>query len=145
MPVEAAASSVDVVPALEREELLAREMRAFGRECSVAATALCLIGIVALVVVFLGRFRVELDMRGGKPPSLQIVNDGSITRIFAAQQPVDLTSALVLVAAATLAGAMIVFGGTMFHLKKIPPSSAWTLMLTAGVSLIGLLLLLTSI
>lgn len=145
MASEALASNV-ADPAVSRERL-DREMRAFGRECSVAATAFTLIGLVALMVVFLGRFRVEFDTRGGKPPALQVISDGHLTRIGPAQQPVDMTGALVLLCAATLAAAMVIFGGTSFHIyyRRIPVASSWTLSICAAAGLAGLILLFTNI
>ena len=145
MTREAAASMSLAAPHAGADETLLKEMRAYGRESTVAAIVLCLVGMVAVLALFLGRFRLSIDTRGGKPPSLQIIHDGNTTRIVPAQQPVDLTPGLVLAAMATLAASMVIFGGAMFHLKKLPPASAWALSITAFFSFAGFLLLLTNV
>ncbi len=145
MTPEAVASSFNPLAPLSGEDRLAVEMRAYARESSVVAATLCLMGCIALMILFLGRFRVEIDSRGGRTPVLQVVNEGGRSRIAPTQQPVDMTSALALFSAATLAAATVIFGGTLFHLRRMPAALGATLGVTALFSISGLVLLFVNL
>ncbi|GIK53124.1 MAG: hypothetical protein HPKKFMNG_02117 [Planctomycetes bacterium] len=116
-------------------ERLATQIRAYGREIALACVTLCLLGMLAVLVAYLGRFNMGLST----PGSATLVSGQGTT--VATQNRVDFTSLIVGFATTCFAANIVVFGGAVFQLRRLVPASAWTISLTACASAAALLML----
>jgi len=119
----------------DRAEELRLEARAFWREATVAALVLCLAGLVGFIVCVIGEF--DLRMAAGDAPITKV--EGAVQSI---EQPVhDLTIIFLGIAAAGFASALVVTGSVIGHLRQMPPSATYPVLVAGGISAAGLLLL----
>lgn len=117
-------------------EHMAATMRGYAREAALAAIAACLVGMIGLAVCVAGQF--DLRMVSGAEPQLTRLSNGmyALTR-----DEFDLTSLFLGIAAAGFSCALVVAGGATGHLRRMPASSAYTVVLAGGLSALGLMLL----
>lgn len=132
------------------EELLVRESarkaglaersqaraRGFSREAAIASMVLCMVGMVGLGACMLGNF----DLRLGDGGAYEVTHTGGNS--WALVRPsYDLTTLFAGIGAAGFASALIIGGGALGQLKRMPPGSAYAVGMSALVSIVGLLVL----
>lgn len=132
------------------EELLVRESarkaevaeqataraRGFSREAAIACMVLCMVGLVGLGACVLGNF----DLRVGDGGAYEVTHTGGNN--WALVRPsYDLTTLFAGIGAAGFASALIISGGALGQLKRMPPGSAYAVGMSAIVSVVGLLVL----
>jgi len=116
----------------ERAELRAR---GFSREAAIACMVLCMVGLVGLMICVIGNF----DLRVGGSDAYEVTSTG---KGWALVRPsYDLTTLFAGIGAAGFASALIICGGAMGQLKRMPPGSAYAVGMSAIVSIVGLLVL----
>jgi hypothetical protein len=119
-----------------RKEALATEFRAYGREISLACIALCMLGLLALAVVYFARFNMGIST----PGTTSLVSQGR--NLAVTQNRLDFTSLIVGFATTCFAATLVVFGGSIAQFKRMVPATAWTIALTAAISAASLLFLI---
>lgn len=119
-----------------RKEALAMEFRAYGREISLACIGLCMLGLLALAVVYFARFNMGIST----PGTSSLVAQGSSLSVT--QNRVDFTSVIVGFATTCFAATLVVFGGSIAQFKRMVPATAWMIALTAAISAASLLFLI---
>lgn len=110
-------------------------LRAFSRESSVVCLGMAVLGLAGLTTLLLTGFHVYLGGSQRKLGALQgkgmaLVRDGT-----------DLTGLIVGITAMLLVGALIVSGGAIPHIRRMPPLAAAGVVLAAIISVSGLLVM----
>lgn len=119
--------------AAERRELRAR---VFARHAAIVCLLLCMVGVIALSICMAGGF--NLQMGGAK--QYEVTHRGGGT--WALVRPsYDLTTLFAGLATAGFASALIVCGGALGQVKRMPQGSVYAVGISALVSTVGLLVL----
>lgn len=123
--------------AARAEEAESRDwhMRAFSRESSVVCLCLSAIGLMGLIALLLSGFHMYVGSGERKIASvagkgLSLVAGGT-----------DLTGIVVGITATAFAGGLILCGGAIMHIRRMPPMSAGGVVLSAILCAGGLALL----
>lgn len=134
---------------LSHEELLVRESarkaalaehselraRGFSRHAAIACLVLCMVGLVGLTICVVGNF----DLRVGGSEAYEVTSTGHGWALV--RQSYDLTTLFAGIAATGFASALIVCGGALGQLKRMPAGSVYAVGMSAVVSVVGLLML----
>ena len=116
----------------ERVEL---RTRTFSREAAIACMVLCMVGLAGLMVCIIGNF----DLRMGGSEGFEVTHTGKGWALV--RQSYDLTTLFAGIGAAGFASALIISGGALSQLKRMPIGSVYAVGMSAIVSVVGLLVL----
>jgi len=117
----------------DRHEL---RTRMFTREAAIACLVLCMVGLVGLTVCVVGNF----DLRVGEGGAYEVTHvKGRSWALMRASY--DLTTLFAGIGATGFASALIICGGALGQLKRMPQGSLYAVGISGVVSVIGLLVL----
>ncbi len=119
--------------AAERRERL---LRRFTREATSAALVLCGVGFVGLVACVVGQY--DLTVGGSSDYDVTHVRGGTYA---IRKSSYDLTTLFLGMGAAGFASSLIISGGVLGQLRRLPPGRGYLVGVSAVVSLAGLLVL----
>ncbi|MBK9973854.1 MAG: hypothetical protein IPP14_03670 [Planctomycetes bacterium] len=118
-----------------RTELAQIHLRAFTREAVIACMVLTGLGVVALLALLLGEFEVSV----ATAKSTQMTGMYNYSGAFRPDR--NITPLVMGAAAAAFSAALIVAGGALPQLKRLPLSTVYLLGGCGGTSFLGLLVL----
>lgn len=107
---------------------------AYAREATLASLLFCLLGLLGLAVCVIGNF----DLRVGAEAEISRLQNGVIALH---RSGYDLTSLFLGIASAGFAGTLVVCGGAAGHMRSMPTSSAYIVLLSGALSALGLVIL----
>ena len=110
------------------------QLLAYAREATLTSLLLCLLGLIGLAVCVIGNF----DLRIGAEAEVSRLQNGVIALH---RSGYDLTSLFLGIATAGFASTLVVCGGAAGHLRSMPTSSAYIVVLSGALSALGLVIL----